>query len=144
MAALRDTFRLLHPIDVRWGDMDSFGHVNNACYFTYCESARIAWFDAIELERFKEAPHHGPALVTATCNFLRQVHYPAALEVGVRATQVGSKSFTLEYAILRRDNGEKVADGSSVVVWVDYQEGRSILLPEPLRDRIRVDEGLAD
>lgn len=143
---MRDTFRLLHPIDVRWGDMDAFGHVNNACYFTYCESARIAWFDAIELERFKEASSHGPALVTATCNFLQQVHYPAALEVGARASHVGGKSFTLDYAVLRRGgekDGEKVADGTSVVVWVDYAEGRAIPLPQALRDTIREFDSLA-
>lgn len=132
-----EDFRVRIVQEVRWGDMDAFGHVNNAKYFTYCESARIHYFEGIELDSYREDERHGPAVVTATCNFLRQVHHPATLEVGVRATQIGRKSFTLEYVIVRREDGERVADGSSVVVWVDYGEGKSIPLPEALKARIR-------
>lgn len=134
---MREAFQHWQPIDVRWGDMDAFGHVNNAAYFTYCESARISYFEVLDLDAHRGAPDHGPAVVTATCNFHRQVHHPAALDVGARATKIGGKSFTLEYVILRRDSEELVADGSSVVVWVDYAAGRSIPLPEPLKESIR-------
>jgi acyl-CoA thioesterase FadM len=27
--------RHIEPVTVRWGDVDSMGHVNNAKYFTY-------------------------------------------------------------------------------------------------------------
>ena len=137
-----EQFRWIEPIEVRWADMDSFGHVNNARYFTYCESARMSWFGAIELDRFKEAPEHGPALVSATCNFRQQVHHPASLDVGVRATRIGGKSFTLDYGIFLRHTGTLVADGTSVVVWVDYSVGAAIPLPDALRERIREFDGL--
>jgi acyl-CoA thioester hydrolase len=126
---------------VRWADMDAMGHVNNAAYFTYCESARMSYFQAIHLEEHRQGPEHGPALVTATCNFHRQVHYPADLEVGARTTEIGRKSFTLEYRIRRTDTGEVVADGTSVVVWVDYAEGKAIPLPESLKEEIGRFEG---
>ena len=139
----RDDFRLWLPVDVRWGDMDAFGHVNNAAYFTYCESARIAYFDAVELEQARQAPRHGPALAQASCNFRRQVHYPASLEAGARTSRIGGKSFTLDYLIRRRDparpdrhDGEVVCDGSSVVVWVDYATGAAIPIPDTLRRRL--------
>ena len=133
---MRDAYRLWIPIDVRWGDMDAFGHVNNACYFTYCESARIAYFERVGLEQCKEEPEHGPAVVSATCNFRAQVHHPAALEVGARATRLGRTSFLLEYLILRRGTEDVVADGNSVVVWVDYAAGSSLPVPETLRQRL--------
>ena len=112
------------------------GHVNNAAYFTYCESARMSYFQAIAMEEHREETSHGPAVVTATCNFHRQLHYPAALDVGARVTRVGGKSFTLEYALLRRGTDELVADGSSVVVWVDYDSGKAIPLPDALKRAI--------
>ncbi|MEM9596121.1 MAG: thioesterase family protein [Acidobacteriota bacterium] len=139
---MRDDFRLWYPIDVRWGDMDAFGHVNNARYFTYCESARIAYFDAIRLDELKAAPDHGPAVVSATCNFRRQVHYPDALDVGARTSRIGGKSFTLEYEIFRRGTDDRVADGSSVVVWVDYGAGKSLPLPDALLARLRDFDGV--
>jgi len=138
---MKELFHHWLTLPIRWGDMDAFGHVNNAAYFTYCESARISYFEAVELDRCREAESHGPALVTATCNFLRQVHHPATLEVGARASRIGGKSFTLEYALYRREDDELVADGSSVVAWVDYEAGRSIPLPEALKERIRKLEG---
>lgn len=134
---MREDFRVWQPIDVRWADMDAYGHVNNAKYFTYCESARIRYFDELDIDTCREDPNHGPAVVTATCNFHKQVHYPSDLEVGVRATHIGHKSFTLEYGIFRAASEEIVADGSSVVVWVDYAQGESIPVPFELAKRIR-------
>lgn len=139
---MREQYRLWETIPVRWGDMDAFGHVNNARYFTYCESARISYFAAIRLQDFREHERQGPAVVSATCNFRRQVHHPATLEVGVRATRLGNSSFTLEYGIFSQGEEEPVADGSSVVVWLDYAAGSSIRLPETLRQAIRLFDGL--
>ncbi len=134
---MRDAFRVWITLDVRWGDMDAYGHVNNAAYFTYCESARIRYFEELGLEELRGADSHGPAVVTASCNFHRQVHYPATLDVGVRATKIGRTSFHLDYAIFPSGGEEVVADGSSVVVWVDYERGESIPVPERLKARIR-------
>ena len=62
--------------------------------------------------------------------------------MGARTTKIGGKSFTLEYLLLRRGSDEVVADGSSVVVWVDYAAGASIPLPEGLKERIRQLDGI--
>jgi acyl-CoA thioester hydrolase len=139
---MREQFKHWERISVRWGDMDAIGHVNNAKYFTYCESVRISYFEAIELWRFREHDRQGPALVSATCNFRQQVHYPAELDVGARTSEIRNRSFTLEYEIYRRDSGELVADGSSVVAWVDYEANKAIPIPDELRAAIRRFEGM--
>lgn len=133
----RAAFRHLQPITVRWGDMDAMGHVNNAAYFTYCESARISYFAAVETHRHAESERHGPSLVAAHLDFRQQVHYPAELDVAARVTEVGRSSFRHEYAIFRRDRDEVVAEGYGVTVWVDYAVGRSVPLPDGLREAIR-------
>jgi acyl-CoA thioester hydrolase len=131
MTTTRDRFPHFIQEQVRWGDMDALGHVNNATYFVYCESARMSFFKAIDLEALTAGGSLGPALVTATCNFKQQVKHPATLDIGLVVSRIGGKSFTLEYGLFE---GERlVADGSSVVVWVNYAEGSSQALPEPLR-----------
>src|SRR3990172_11935298 len=75
--------------EIRWGDMDALGHVNNIVYFQYCESARIAYFDAIGVDRYKERPEYGPGIVTASLNFRRQLRYPGKVRVTANATKVG-------------------------------------------------------
>ncbi|MHC4392399.1 MAG: acyl-CoA thioesterase [Planctomycetota bacterium] len=125
---------------IRWGDMDALGHVNNTVYFRFCESARIAYFEAIDLDRFKEGPKDGPGLVAANLNFRKQTHYPDTIRVSANTSRIGGKSFTLHY-ILRSANGETVADGDSVCVWVDYAQGKAKPLPAALIDRIEAIEG---
>jgi acyl-CoA thioester hydrolase len=138
-----DHARHVEPVTVRWGDMDSMGHVNNAKYFTYCESARMSYFAAVRMQEHREDEQHGPALVAATLNFRRQVHYPAELEVATRVREIGRSSFKMEYEIFHRGTDERVADGTGVIVWTDYGSGRSVPLPESLKEEIRRFEGIS-
>ena len=137
-----DRARHVEPITVRWGDMDSMGHINNAKYFTYCESARMSYFAAVRMLDHREHERHGPALAAATLNFRRQVHYPAELEVATRVSEIGRSSFKMEYEIFHRGTDERVADGTGVIVWTDYGTGRSVPLPESLKAEIRRFEGM--
>lgn len=131
----------VEPISVRWGDMDSMGHVNNARYFTYCESARMSYFAAIRMYDHREGEKHGPALAAAHLNFRAQVRYPSELDVLTRVSEIGRSSFRMEYEIVYRDSRERVADGHGIIVWVDYGAGRSIPMPEGLKQAIRDYEG---
>jgi acyl-CoA thioester hydrolase len=128
--------RHLEPIRVRWGDVDSMGHVNNAKYFTYCESARMSYFAAIRLDAFLDGGRFGPALAAANLNFRRQVRYPAELQVWTRVSKLGRTSFTMDYEILDAATAERVADGAGVIVWVDYGTGKPEPIPEGLRAAI--------
>ena len=132
----------VEPISVRWGDMDSMGHVNNARYFTYCESARMSYFAAIRMYDHREGEKHGPALAAAHLNFRAQVRYPSDLDVLTRVSEIGRSSFRMEYEIVYRDSRERVADGHGIIVWVDYGAGRSIPMPESLKQAIRNYEGM--
>jgi acyl-CoA thioester hydrolase len=118
-------------IPIRWGDMDALGHVNNTVYFRYCESARIAYFEALG---GMAAPtgSEGILLVAANLNFRRPLRYPDSVEVHVRTTALSARSITMSYTLRSAADGTGAADGSSVVVWADYVRGRSLPLPEAL------------
>lgn len=142
--SLRETYKFWVPVSVRWGDMDAYGHVNNAVYFTYCESVRLAYFERIGMFAGAYPETHKPALVHASLNFRQQVVYPAELEVGARVPRVGTKSFTLDIAMAYKGTDDIVADGSSVIAWVDYAKGKAIPLPDNLVETIRNFEGLKE
>lgn len=120
-------------VEVRWGDMDALGHVNNTVFFRYLESARIAWFDAQGMARWAGSASEGPGLVRTDLNFRRQVRYPARLQVETSVTRIGDRSFDHVYRIVDLAAGEVCADGSATMVWVDYALGRAVPLPSPLR-----------
>jgi len=132
----RSSFVFFCPISVRWGDMDALGHVNNAAYCTYLESARIGYFEG----RGVRIPGEGvPVVVSQTLNYREQLRYPAALEIGVRCAGVRHRSFTLQYGIYRQGEDRLVGDGKTVLAWVDATLGRAVALPEDLRERLTHD-----
>ncbi len=129
---------LATEIRVAWGDMDAFGHVNNAVYLRWFETARIEWLALVE---FPEGPYPstttstlGPMLKTVAAVYEAQVKYPDVVVARVRAEPPGRTSVKLVYEIESRAAGRVVATGESVVVLV--KDGRSEALPDDLRVRI--------
>ena len=122
------------PVEVRWGDMDALGHVNNAMYFRYLESARIAWYDAVGMALLQAKPSDGPGLVATNMSFRRQLKYPGSVVVEVRPGRVGERSFGLEFRVVDASDGTLYADGGSTNVWVDYAAEKALPLPARLRE----------
>lgn len=127
---------VLLPITVRWGDMDALGHVNNTLYFRYCESARIAYLDATGVWTHDQRGPEGPATVAANLNFRRQVVYPAELTVSARVVAIGERSYTFDHIVRDTADGQVVADGQAVCVWIHYAEGKALTLPDALLEAI--------
>ncbi len=128
---LRDWVRFT----VRWSDMDAYRHVNNARYFTYFEMGRIHIFEQIIAGNWQDAPA-GPVLASVTCNFREPVVYPATLEIGTAMTRLGNKSFDLTHQIYFADSEQTVADGKSVIVWIDRATGKPTAVDDALRDKL--------
>ncbi len=128
------TKKLLHTIQlqVRWGDMDIFGHVNNANYFRYLEQARISWFETIGAPSGNVG--HGPMLVAAACNFRIPIVYPATVEIRTYAKAPGRSSIPIYQEIVDASEPAMLfADGDSTIVWIDYQRNKSTPLPDEVR-----------
>lgn len=118
-------------MDVRWGDMDAFNHVNNASYLRYIEEARVAWFKSLTADW--AAVDCAPILAAATMNYRRPIGWPERLRVTLHAEKLGTKSLTLGHRIeSATQDGVLYADGTTVMVWVDHG-GASIPLPASIR-----------
>ena len=133
VTAVNEPRRLVEtPITVRWGDMDAFGHVNNAVYATYLEEARLRWFASIEGGWVDE--HTAPVVAASSINFRLPIEWPAELVVELHVDRVGSSSLTLGFRMVSRETPQKFyADGSTVLVWVERVSGRPVPLPERIR-----------
>jgi acyl-CoA thioester hydrolase len=129
-------FPVVVRVPVQWGDMDALGHVNNAVYFTWFESARIALFERVGLA-ITGTPEVGPILAHTRCDFLAPVRYPGEVLAGTRIERLGTTSFTMEYeAALAGDQERPVARGQGVVVLIDYRDGAKVPLSASLRDAL--------
>lgn len=136
-------FRYFYPIDVRYGDLDPQGHLNNAKYLTYFETGRINYFAHLGL--FKPGDSFmniGMIMADAHVTFKAAVEYGMNVKVGVRISRIGNKSMTSEYVILNTDTGEELATGSSVLVTYNYRTGQTIPIADAWRKTISDFEGL--
>lgn len=121
-----------HRLEVRWGDMDAVGHVNNATYLTYFEQARIGWFDSVEVVAMNRS--RGPVMANVTCEYRRAIVYPAQLLVEVSVGTPGNSSLPTGYRIVdASDPSIEYAVGGSVLVWIDYTTGKAVPLPDAVR-----------
>ncbi|MCD2519524.1 acyl-CoA thioesterase [Massilia sp. G4R7] len=124
-------------IQIRWGDMDAMGHVNNTVYFRYIESARIAWLDQVGALPDPTASSEGPVIVNANCSFLKQLTYPGEIEVSTFVGPPGRSSIevTHEIRLIGPDGqpGQLSAEGGAKVVWIDFKAEKSRPWPERLR-----------
>ena len=126
-------FCFFHPIEVRYGDLDPQGHVNNACYLTYMEQARIAYIQTLGLWPGGTFLDIGIILAEVQVVFNSPILYGQKVRVGVRVSRLGNKSLTMDYLLEDAENGKRLASGSSVLVTYNYRDARSLPIPEDWR-----------
>ena len=136
-------YHFYHPLEVRYGDLDPQGHVNNAKHLTYFEQARVQYM--IELGLFSKDQSFmkiGVILADVHITYFEPIYFGQNIKVGVRASRFGTKSMTWEQNILEAETGKEFARGEVVIVTYDYKEGKTIPIPQEWREKISEFEGL--
>jgi acyl-CoA thioester hydrolase len=131
---LTEGFAFVHREAVRFRDLDAMGHVNNAVFSTYLEQARLAWFSQERFGAVDEQPLGDVILARTEIDFRSPVEAGETVEVGVRPSRVGTKSFELEYEL--QAGGRVVAEARSVLVGYDYRRGQSTAIPDRWKRRL--------
>lgn len=119
----------VHHETVRFRDLDALGHVNNAVFLTYLEQARIALLERLGLIDDARAPRM--ILARAAIDFRSPASIGETIEIAVRPSRFGTKSFDLDYEL--RAGGRLVAEATTVLVAYDYTLGEPIALPDEWR-----------
>ncbi len=119
------------PIDVVFRDIDVMGHVNNAVYFTYMETARTNFFmKHLDLDDPSDLPF---ILAQISCTYRSAAQFGEQLNVKIFVSRIGRKSFDISYAITT-NSGRMVAEGLSVMVTFDYSKRCTIPIPDDIME----------
>jgi acyl-CoA thioester hydrolase len=106
---------------VRWGDLDAFGHVNNATYLVYAQEARFAWSKMIEM-----------VVARAEVDFIAPIYTgDIYIDVEIWVNKIGNSSFGLTYEM--KNGNELLARIKTVQVTVSMDTKKS----RPLKDSER-------
>jgi acyl-CoA thioester hydrolase len=139
---LADNFPVVTPIMIRFRDLDAFGHVNNAVYFTFMEMARVEYFTRLGILKSGEFPTPFFIIAEAACQFKAPIQLDTSLSIQVRVSRLGNSSFDMEYRFVDEVNDVVLATGRTVQVTFDYAANRSVPLPDEWRTAIVQLEGL--
>lgn len=135
-----DGFTHVHPIEVRFRDIDALGHVNNATILTFIETARVPYIVGLGLWLPEQPVVEIPFVVAhINCNFITPIFLGQPVAVGTRAVQVGRSSLRLEHRV--EANGKLAADGYCVLVFMDIQTGQSAAITPAMVAKIEAFEG---
>jgi acyl-CoA thioester hydrolase len=134
-------FPVVIELDVAWGDMDSYGHVNNVVYFRYFENARIAYLDRVGWSASKERSGLGPILHSTSARFRKAVTYPDHLHAGARVIDIQADRVVFEFRLVSEKLNAVACEGQGVIVSYDYCAQEKAPIPGAIRAAILELEG---
>jgi acyl-CoA thioester hydrolase len=122
------------PIHIRWRDVDSYGHVNNAVYLTYLEEARDRWAETT-------LPGTNFVIVRVAIDYRRELSLEDEdVVVTCRGTGYGTSSIRTAERVLAKE-GWVAAEAASVIVAHDVQAREARPLSQ--EERALLDEAIA-
>jgi acyl-CoA thioester hydrolase len=120
------------PIDPRYSDYDTRGHVNNAVYLTYFEVGRHhAWRTLTGLT--DDFPF---IMMEASVRYVSQAKWGDPLTIDITVAEIRTKAWVWSYRITDPRDERLVAEGRTVQVMFDYEAQHSIPIPDHIRARL--------
>ena len=121
-------FHHILPLQIRFNDVDKFGHVNNSVYFQFYDTAKTDYFakvcEGVDWEQTAIVVVHIEA------EFQSEIKAGSHIAARTRISHIGHKSFQLEQDVIDTDTQEVKCHCTSVMVLFDLDKHQSILLPE--------------
>ncbi len=124
-------------MEVRYGDLDPQGHLNNAKYLTYFEQARVHYLTELGLfSRGQSFTEIGVIVADIHIRYHAPVLWGSPIKVGARTVKIGGRSLTMEQCIVAEGGEPVYATGTVILVAYDYEAHAAISVPATWRAQI--------
>lgn len=132
-------FKHVLPVQIRFSDVDQFGHVNNSVYFSLYDLAKTTYFRDV----FGEQDWTKMAVVVANinANFLAPVFFSDQPVIETTVIHIGNKSFTLLQRVIDQNQGIVKCECRTVMVGYDISTKEAIPIPAQYKEQICRYEG---
>jgi acyl-CoA thioester hydrolase len=129
----------LTRLEIRYGDLDPYGHVNNAVYLEFFEKIRICYWRALAslagIEKLEAGDVPGARYVIAetTVRYKIPIFFEDTLHGAARIRTVGNRSYTMDFELRVGEifeNGTLAAEGSAAHVFFDPMENEVQARPD--------------
>jgi len=125
-----DFFYHWHKLTIRFSDVDSLQHVNNAVFNTYYEESRLRFLG--DYFQMNKEYHEGRSFVMARSEmeYLGQIKFPDTILIGTGINKVGNSSLEVFQAIYHSETKKLLSIAKTTGVWFDIKKQRPVKLPE--------------
>lgn len=138
----RAAYRWWQEMVTRWSDNDAYGHVNNAVYYHWFDTAVNNWLIGEGLLDVARGDPIG-LVVETRCRYARSISYPERVEIGVMLERLGTSSVVYRLGAFVAGQPEAAAEASFTHVYVDRATRRPVPLPDAWRARLETLRSLA-
>jgi len=135
-----DDFHHRTTLQVRFRDIDAFGHVNNAVFFSYVEQARIRYLLDV-LQPGVDFDRLPLILARVELDYRSPIAFGEDVTVETRVDRVGRSSFGMSHRMIAGAEARLVGDVHTVLVTYDYTLARPMPVPGDWRERFAAHEG---
>ena len=111
-------FHCTTPVQLRFSDLDTLGHVNNAVYFNLFDLAKSDYFNKVK-GAMQDWTRVNVVLANIHCDFISQVLFDERIVVKTQTLSLGDKSFTLLLHLVNEDTGEVKCVCTQIMVYLD-------------------------
>ena len=126
-------YKHITPIQLRFNDVDMFGHVNNAMYFHFFDLGKLRYFESVLGKDFARKGFTA-VIVNINCDFFSPSFLNEDLEVRSAVIHIGEKSITLEQRIVNSQNGDVKCICTTVMAGFDPTTLKSAPIPVHFRN----------
>ncbi len=131
----RADFAVFRRITTRWDDEDVYGHVNNAAYYGFFDTAVNGYLIEATGTDIRRLPAVGLVAETG-CVYRRELRFPDPVEVGLAVDRLGTSSIVYRLGLFQGEPAEAAAEGRFVHVYVDQETREVTPVPERIRDAV--------
>lgn len=129
----RQNYRHRLPVQLRFSDVDQFGHVNNSVMFSIYDMAKTEYFKAVLRELLNEDTL--AVVVNINADFIHPVFYGDHIEILTAVVKIGTKSITVSQQAVNTKTGSVVSTCRTVLVAFSALRNDSIPVPDEIRQR---------
>lgn len=132
----RSDYVHFQPHTTRWGDNDTYGHLNNVVHYMLFDSTVNQWLISNGLLDPKGSAPIGLVAETG-CRYHGETSYPNIIAAGLRVAKIGSSSVRYELGLFQSDAEEAAAEGFFIHVYVDAATRRPCPIPDATRNALQ-------
>ncbi len=141
---LSDQYRFCHTLRVRYSEIDGQMIVFNSHYLTYCDIAVTEYLRNLGLAwSAMETLGFDFALVKSTLEYQKPAKFDDILDIYVKISSLGRKSFTTNFLITRADDQKSLVSVENIYAGFDSSSGQGIAIPDSFRSAIESFESQA-